>query len=256
MAEEVEKLNGVKVLAFIGICFLFFDAITYFFAYTAGAELMLVYGIVEFLFAIFIFLALKFWKFIADLIKISLPFNWWILLIFGVVTIIFGLLPNGNQGSYFTGTILVMAALIDLFAEKRGWKASKVMALLGVALGIFDCIILFIGYSMIPAATLDPLLTGIESSSMQLILSAIFCLIVAIVLLIIIFDFINLKIPFEWWVVLAIGFAFFFWIAPMASVIQGALATAAPVGLGFTIPMIAYAGRILLITFVLMAYGF
>jgi hypothetical protein len=251
MAEEVEKLNGVKVLAFIGICFLFFDAITYFYAYTAGAELMLLYGILEFLFAIFIFLALKFWKFIADLIKISLPFNWWILLIFGVVTIIFGLLPNGNQGSYFTGTILTMAALIDLFGEKKGWKASKMMVLLGTAFGIFDCIVLFLGLANIPAATLEALLVAAGWSTTQLILNAIFGLIVAVILIILIFDFVDIKIPLEWWLVLAIGFAFWMWIGPMAFFMQGILT-----GAGTTILLTNFSGLILLIGFVLMVFGF
>jgi len=150
--SEVEKdLTAVKLLAFIGMLFLGADAITYFYAAGTGTELYVLFGIIELLFAIVIFLGLNYWK----LIPIKLPFTWWLLLVIGIVTIIFGFFNADYPAvtaSWFAGTIVTMAALIDLFGEKKGWKASKIMATLGVAFGIYDCIIIFMGMAAITGA--------------------------------------------------------------------------------------------------------
>ncbi|MFX1308719.1 MAG: hypothetical protein ACFE8C_03405 [Promethearchaeota archaeon] len=230
--SEGEGLTGVKVLAMMGALFLFWDAVTYFYG---GIGINILWGILALLFAAVIFLGLKFW----DVIPFSLPFNWWILLIIGVVSIIIGLTGSfgagGSTSSYWSGTVVTMAALIDLFGERKGWKASKMMALLGAAFGVYDCIIIFMGGVL----TVDA------------ILNAVFGLILAVILIIIIFDLVDIKIPYEWWVLLVIGFVFFFWVVGSAVVAQLALAFT-----GTIVILVGWSGMTILIAFVLLAMGF
>ncbi len=230
--SEGEKLTPVKLLAFIGMLFLGFDAFTYFStASVAGNELWALFGILELVFAIVIFLGLNYW----ELIPISLPFTWWILLVIGVVTIIFGFV--GLAISYWAGAIVLSAALIDLLAEKQGWKVSKMMTLVGAGFGIYDCIIIFMGFGNLPTALQTPV-----------ILNGVFGLILAIILIIIIFDLVDIKIPWEWWVVLIIGFVFFTWVSGSAA--------AANVVLTDSAPIVGWSGNWLMISFLLLVLDF
>jgi hypothetical protein len=238
--SEGEGLTGVKLLAMMGVLFLFWDAVTFFYAVTPGNELFILWGILELVFAIVIFLGLKFW----DLIPFSLPFTWWILLVIGVLTIIFGIITqNAVSNSYWAGTIVTMAGLIDLFGEKKGWKASKMMALLGAAFGIFDCIVIFIGIGAVVG------LGGTVAPNFYL--EGIFGLILAIVLIILIFDLVDIKIPYEWWVLLIIGFVFFFWVIYSAIAMQVILALG-----GTTVILVGWSGMTILIAFVLRLLDF
>ncbi|MFW9999342.1 MAG: hypothetical protein ACFE9Q_08005 [Candidatus Hodarchaeota archaeon] len=236
--SEGEKLTAVKLLAFIGMLYLGLDAITYFYNTGTGTEINALWGILELAFAIIIFLGLNYW----ELMPIKLPFNWWILLIFGVVTIIIGFV--GSEQSWFTGTIVTMAALIDLFAEKRGWKASKMMALLGAAFGIYDCIIIFMGMAEVTGAG-GTVSTGV-------VLNGVFGLIVAILLIIIIFDFVDIKIPYEWWVLLIFGFVFFWWVTSTATL----MAASYTLITGTALVIVGWSGWLLLIAFVLLLLDF
>lgn len=232
MSEESRELSAMKIVGLIAVLFWFYDAVSYFQAYaaqvmlfTTGDSLLILFGILELVFALYVFLALKYW----ELIPIKLPFFWWLLLILGVVTLIFGYL--GGALSYWAGTVAIMAALGNLFNEKKGWKVSKMWALLGAALGIYECILLFYAYSLAPAA--------------DLLVAGIFGLILCILLIIIIFDFVDIRIPYEWWVLLIIGFMFFSWISIYAGIV--ALAVGVPLG--------GLAAWTILIAFVLVAFG-
>ncbi|MFX1503479.1 MAG: hypothetical protein ACFFDH_21125 [Promethearchaeota archaeon] len=230
--SEGEKLTAVKLLAFIGMLYLGFDAISYFYGSSiSGNELWVLYGIIELVFAIVIFLGLNYW----EIMPISLPFTWWILLIIGVVTIIFGFLASSI--SYWAGAIVTSAALIDLLAEKQGWKASKMMALVGAGFGIYDCIIIFMGMG-----------NWVGTVPTSVILNGVFGLILAIILIIIIFDLVDIKIPWDWWVLLIIGFVFFMWV--------GGSAGTANVFLTNPAPIVGWSGRWLLISFLLLVLAF
>jgi len=208
-----------------------------------GTELYALFGIIELVFAIIIFLGLNYW----ELIPIKLPFTWWLLLIIGVVTIIFGFFNADYPAvtnSWWAGTIVTMAALIDLFAEKRGWKASKMMALLGAAFGIYDCIIIFMGMAEVTGAG------GTVATSVAL--NGVFGLILAIVLIIIIFDLVDIKIPYAWWVLLIIGFVFFMWVWPTATAMS-LLYTGIT---GTALVVVGWSGWLLLIAFVLLILDF
>jgi len=227
MGEEKRELSAVKILAMIGILYWFYDAIAYFVSFAPGNELFILYGIIELVFALYLFMALKYW----DLIPLNLPYFWWLLLVFGAVTLIFGYL--GLAISYFAGTLIIMAGLIEFLGDKKGWKASNMMAILGAAFGIYDCIIIFYGFSVLPMFP-------------EHLVGAIFGLIFVIILIILIFDFVDIKIPYEWWVLLIIGFMFFTWFSGYAAIYA----------LIAGVPIAGWAGIILLIAFVLLAFGF
>ncbi len=242
--SETEKLTAVKLLGFIGMLFLGWDAITYFYAAGTGTELFVLFGILELIFAIVIFLGLNYW----ELIPIKLPFTWWLLLVIGVVTLIFGFINDAPYGamtqSWWTGAIIILAALIDLFAEKKGWKVSKIMATLGAAFGIYDCIAIFLGMGEVTGAG------GTVATSV--VLNGVFGLILAIILIIIIFDFIDIKIPYEWWVLLIIGIVFSWWVVGSATTMAGWYFFFT----GNAIPIVGWSGQLLLIAFLLLILDF
>ena len=241
--SETEKLTPVKLLAFIGMLFLGWDAITYFYAAGTGTELYALFGIIELIFAIVIFLGLAYW----ELIPIKLPFTWWLLLVIGVITLIFGFF-NADYGlvtqSWWTGAIIILAALIDLFADKKGWKASKIMATIGAAFGLFDCIVIFMGAAEFGGAG--------GTVPTNHILNGVFGLILAIVLIIIIIDKIDIKIPYEWWVLLIIGIVFSWWVVGSA----GWGATWYLFFTGNAVPIVGWSGNLLLIAFLLLILDF
>jgi hypothetical protein len=158
---------------------------------------------------------------LVDLGKVKLPFTWWILLVVGVISLIFGFLtyPDiwflifGGLGvlgdlpvalmSYFSGTIIIMAGLIELFAEKQGWKASKMMILLGGAFGVYDCILVFGGFN--------------DNDNNIWLANGIFGIILIAILLLSFQPWVDLKIPFVWWLTAAIGFVFLIWVSPYAN---------------------------------------
>lgn len=224
MGEEKREFSAMILLAMIAVLFWFFDAVGYFQMFAPGLELVILYGILELVFALYVFLALALW----DLIPIKLPLYWWLLLVLGVITLIFGYL--GSVASYWTGTVAIMAALVDFFGDKKGWKANKMMALLGAAFGIYECVLLFYMYSLAPVP--------------DLLLAGIFGLILGIILIILIFDLVDIKIPYEWWVLLIIGFIFFQWISLYATAAAG------------LVPIVGWGGDILLIAFILLLLGF
>ncbi|MFX1302224.1 MAG: hypothetical protein ACFE9X_02580 [Promethearchaeota archaeon] len=230
MGEEKRELSGMVILALSAVLFWFFDSVMYFMAVGPGTELLILYGILELVFALYVFLGLALW----DLIPIKVPFYWWLLVILGAVTLIFGYL--GSFMSYWAGTLAIMAGLVEFFGGKKGWKANKMMALLGAALGIYECILLF--YALSFGWDTDYFLAGL------------FGLILCIILIILIFDFVDIKIPYEWWVLLIIGFMFFAWISLYSASVAFALG----------IPLVNYwgswGGQVLLIAFILRLLDF
>ncbi|MCK4779975.1 MAG: hypothetical protein KAT57_07305 [Candidatus Lokiarchaeota archaeon] len=207
MSEETSEMTAPKIILFIAMLFMLAEAVAYF---TAGG-IEILYGILELVFIAVIFISLA----LVSLGPIKIPYYWWIMLIIGVLLILFASLAGGT---YLTGILVLLAVIVELVTEKKDFKASKLMALVGIAFSIWDCIAIFIGFT---------------AGNEILIVNAVFGLILAIILLILVLDLVDIKIPYTWWVVLTIAFVIWTWVSPFAA---GLIVT----GFGGTILMIAW----------------
>ncbi|MFX0026996.1 MAG: hypothetical protein ACFE8M_11350 [Candidatus Hermodarchaeota archaeon] len=217
------EISASKVIAFIGMLFTVFYGITFFYGVTPITGIYILWGIICLLIAFLIFLTLGLISF-GPLSKI--PYKWWLLLIYGAVLVLIsylGRFPLLSISYYLPAILILMAAFIELIMEKKTYKASKMVAIVGAGFAGYECVILFL--------TRNPLL----------IVNAVFGLALIIILLLLIFEVVDFKIfSYSWWVVLLIGFVISIWISPLAS--------------GF--PVVGYGGLIILIAFILilMAY--
>ncbi|MFX0056814.1 MAG: hypothetical protein ACFE85_02605 [Candidatus Hodarchaeota archaeon] len=206
VTSTTEKITAPKLLAFIGMLYTLALGITYF--YAAANPLNILWGIICLVIAFLIFVALE----LVDFGPVKIPYQWWLILIFGVVLLLFALFLGG---SYFPAILLLLAALIEVIMEKKPYKASKMVLLVGIGFSIYECFDLFISGGAIP------------------ILNGVFGLILLIILLLILFDVVDFKvIDYSWWLVLLIGFVIFIWVSP--------LATGVLTGFGGTLILIAF----------------
>ncbi|TFG18146.1 MAG: hypothetical protein EU531_01110 [Promethearchaeota archaeon] len=205
------KITAPKLLAFIGMLYTLALGITYF--YAAGADpLFILWGIICLVIAFLIFVSLE----LIDFGPLKIPYYWWIILIFGVVLILFAYFFIGN---YFPGILLLLAALIDLIMQKKPYKASKIMVLVGIGFSIYECFVLFLSGSAIA------------------IVNGVFGLILLILLIIVLFDLVDLKVlDYSWWFLLLVGFVIFTWVSPFA----------------FGFPVVGNGGTLILIGFLMM----
>ncbi|MFX0106546.1 MAG: hypothetical protein ACFE75_13810 [Candidatus Hodarchaeota archaeon] len=190
MGEERGEMTPPKLILFIAMLFIFAQAIAYF--YVAIADPMgILYGIICLVFVFIIFVSLD----LIGLGPIKIPYWWWLMLIIGVLLIIFDFLNNLN---YLTGTLVILAVLMELgIGDKIKLEGCKFFIFFAILFGIWDCIVVFMTFTL-----------PIE------IVNAIFGLILLVILLILVFDLFDIKIPYKWWVVLIIAFVFWNWIDP------------------------------------------
>ncbi|MFW9937307.1 MAG: hypothetical protein ACFFD5_06635 [Candidatus Thorarchaeota archaeon] len=185
-----EKITATKLLVFIGMLYTLALGIAYF--YGAANPLNILWGIICILIAFLIFVSLD----LVDFGPVKIPYQWWLILIFGIVLLLFALFLGG---SYFPAILLLLAALIEIMMEKKPYKASKMVLLVGIGFSIYECFTLFF-------------FGGVIS-----IVNGVFGLILLIILLLILFDVVDFKvIHYSWWLVLLIGFVIFTWVSPWA----------------------------------------
>ncbi|TFF93124.1 MAG: hypothetical protein EU543_04325, partial [Promethearchaeota archaeon] len=169
-----------KLLAFIAMLYIGALAIDYF--YFVFPIIHYLWGIILLAIAFAIFLTFE----LVDLGPLKIPFEWWIMLIFGAILILMAYFFSPGTGfayEYLPGILLLLAAVIDFVMQKKSYKASKMVALVGAGFTVYECFVLFL------------------SGSPILIVNAVFGLILIILLIILIFDFVDLKIlDFSWWV--------------------------------------------------------
>jgi len=209
-----------KLLAFIAMLYIGSLSIGYFYYVFPFLLIHYLLGTLLLAIAFAIFLTFE----LVDFGPLKIPWKWWIMLIFGVVLVLIAYffdpvpIPYFVEYEYLPGILLLIAAIIDFVMQKKPYKASKMLALVGAGFTVYECFVLFL------------------SGSPILIVNAVFGLILIILLIILIFDFVDLKIlDFSWWVLLIIGFVVFTWISPNAA--------------GY--PVLGYGGIILLIAFLL-----
>ncbi|MFW9949802.1 MAG: hypothetical protein ACFFKA_06725 [Candidatus Thorarchaeota archaeon] len=164
------------------------------------------YGIMEIIFAGILIIVL-------NIVDFGIPFfknlyKWWIILILGFLIMLFEILalylvttiPLFQMiiaGIYLLGGMLtIISAILELMVGKEKMKASQVVALFGVVYTIFEVIVLF------------------TIGGQQNIYHGIIGIIFIVLLLISMQKKIDLKIKYEWWVVLIIGFVLFSWVNP------------------------------------------
>jgi hypothetical protein len=198
-------ISASKVVALIGALIAIREAITYFFRAPSDA-LFILWGIIALVIAIFIFISLD----IIDFKKFHLPFIWWILLIFGVALL---LLAFFYTGQYIACTLILIAFLLEFLSEKKTFIASKIVVLIGSCITIYESIMIFIGGASL------------------LWVNAIFAIIFALILILSLWDKVDIKIPFAWWVVLIAGFVIFTWL----SIFSGTI-----IMVGFLLMLMAY----------------
>ena len=193
MAETESKITAPKLLAFIGMLYTILLGINYFYVVTPITAIYVLWGILCLVIAFLIFLTM-------DLISfgpVKIPYQWWIILIFGIVLVLFAFFFGG---SYFPAILLILAALVEIIMEKKPYKASKLVLIVGIGFSVYECFMIFI-----------------FSGNALFIVNAVFGLILLVILIILLFDLIDLKIlNYSWWIVLLIGFVIFTWVSPNA----------------------------------------
>lgn len=167
-------LTTSKLVALCGALQTIIDSIS---AFNAGG-LAILGGVLGLIFAIFIFVSLQ----IVEIKKFKLPYEWWLLLVFGIILI---LLHFWVAGSFLGGIILIIAAILELMIAKRTVSATRFVCAVGAGWTIYDGIFMFIAGGI-----------GIVSGIIGIILGVL--LLISIL--------VKGKIPFEWWTVLLIGF--------------------------------------------------
>ncbi|MFX1501871.1 MAG: hypothetical protein ACFFDH_12980 [Promethearchaeota archaeon] len=161
--------------------------------YCGSGGISILYGILEIIFMILIFLSLAF----VSTKPVEIPFYWWIYLILGIILILFSFIQEVFL-QFFTGFLLILAVIVELLCENKELKASKLMLLVGIVLSLYDSVMcLFVGN------------TGIGPGIIGLIL--------VIILFILVLDLFDIKIPMEWWTVIAITFIIFTWVSPLVT---------------------------------------
>ncbi len=217
------EISASKVIAFIGMLFTVYYAMVFFYNVSLFTGIFVLWGIICLLIAFLIFITLGLISF-GPLSKI--PYKWWILLIFGAVLVLISFLsrfPFLSISYYLPAILILMAAFIELIMEKKPYKASKMVAIVGAIFAGYECVVLLLsGYTLY-------------------IINAVFGLILIVILFLLIFEVVDFKIfNYSWWVVLLIGFVIYTWISPYA----------------FGYPVLHYGGTIILIAFILILMAF
>jgi hypothetical protein len=213
MAETESKITAPKLLAFIGMLLTLALGIAYFYA-AAGNPLNILWGIICLLIVFLIFVSLE----LINFGPLKIPYKWWIILIYGIVLVLFAYFFGTGffiYSNYFPAIILLLAALIEVLMQKKPYKASKMVLLVGIGFSIYECFMLFL------------------YGNALFIVNGVFGLILLVLLIIVLFDLVDLKvINYVWWVVLLIGFVIFMWVSPYA--------TGIVTGFGGTLILIAF----------------
>jgi hypothetical protein len=182
------KLSASRVVALIGILILIRDSIGYFYTLLVIPILL---GVLGLIIAFVVFDSLE----IIDFKKLKIPYIWWVLLIIGAILILFEFLVGP---SYLAGILVITAAIIEILSQKKEFTASKIVAIIGAAWLIYECILFILSGN---------------------IAIAVVGIIFAIVLILTLFDKIDVKIPYAWWVILIIGFVIFTWVSAVSGTI-------------------------------------
>jgi hypothetical protein len=192
--NESRKNNIVssKFVAFIAVLVLIREAIAYF---SSSVSHVVIHGVVDLIIAAVIFISLQ----IVDLGKVKIPYKWLILLILGAILLLLTTILRFvflYSGVFYLGpTLILLAFLIEFLDQKKSYSASKITILIGACIAVYESVMIFLNYSDIT------------------IVNGIFGLIFAAVLILSMWDKIDIKIALTWSLVLTAGFVIFTWIS-------------------------------------------
>lgn len=184
-------ISASKVVALIGTLVLIKLCIDFFFTAYWLAILIGIFGLII---AFVVFDSLE----IIDFKKLKIPYIWWVLLIIGILLLLLEFSVSSFGSTFLAGILLITAAIIEILSQKKSYTASKIVALIGAGWLIYESVMFILGGD---------------------IARAVVGIIFAIVLLLTLFDKIDIKIPYSWWVVLIIGFVIFTWVTPVSGTI-------------------------------------
>jgi len=134
-----------------------------------------------------------------------------VIMLLGLLVLLFEILSLGNAlltpsigiigliiGALLGAILLVIAAILEQTKEKQKMKPSKLVCLVGVIIAIIEAVVLF----------------AIFPFTFQNYWDGVISIIVAILLLLSMYDRIKF-IPYEWWMVLILGFILYGWVHPL-----------------------------------------
>jgi hypothetical protein len=193
--------GAAKVVALIAALMIIREGIALFWA-SVGPPLIalnIFYGIMEIILAGILIIVLNIVNFgVKFFQKLYL---WWVILIIGALVIMFEIFASGfsvltaaTTGMLLGGVLVIIAAILEFMTGKEKMKASQLVALFGAAYTIFEVVILFL------------------SPTIQNVYHGIIGIIFVALLLISMQNKFDLKIKYEWWVVLIIGFVLYSWV--------------------------------------------
>jgi len=208
------ELSAPKLVAIVALLIVFKEGVDFFWLYATLGPVYLGIGILEIVMAAVILLAI-----IAQIVDLKVEilkklYHWVVLLIIGIIVIIIELWGNNFSilSALYTGTLLggilvIIAALIELLADKN---TSKLMLLIAAIWAIVEAVVLFIA-----VAQNTPGLVGIKSyNATQAVYYGVIAIICAVLLLLVLQEKVNVKLKLDWWLVLIIGFILYTWVAP------------------------------------------
>ncbi len=189
-------ISASKIVALIGTLVLIKMCID-FFLLTPTSWVAILLGIIGLLIAFVVFDSLE----IIDFKKLKVPYIWWVLLLIGIVLLLFEFLVRESYTFFLSGILMIIAAVLEILSKKKSYTASKIVAVIGACYLIYESIMYILDGNVLLG---PPAIVGI---------------IFAIILLLTLFDKIDIKIPYAWWVVLIIGFVIFYWVTTISGTI-------------------------------------
>lgn len=188
-------ISASGVVALIGALILIAESVLY----IQSLRLFgVIFGIIGIVAAIIIILTIQ----IVEIENFPIPFEWWSLLLVGGLILILFLVAGNFMTTAVTGAILILiAGIIEFLAENKDYLASQIVIFIGSILTIFGSILLF------------------ASMNALNIFLGILGLIAGIILLLAMLENVDIKVPYDWWIILIIGFFIFTWVYSLAGTI-------------------------------------
>ena len=95
---------------------------------------------------------------IIDFKKLKIPYIWWVLLLIGIVLLLFEFLVRESFTFFLAGILMIIAAILEIFSQKKSYTASKVVALIGACYLIYESIMYILSENILLVA---PAIVGI-----------------------------------------------------------------------------------------------